>query len=91
MRALRVDDDLVDLEVSRHDPVAQTVRSQHVTLTPAGVRLLPVRLRYAWPSELDLMAELSGLRLRERWGGWDRSSFRPASRGHVSVYGQAPR
>lgn len=89
MRALHVDDDFVDLEVSTHDPVSQTVRSKHVTLTADGLRLLPVRIRYAWPSELDLMGEMAGLKLRDRWGGRDRSSFRAASRAHVSVYGRA--
>ena len=42
--------------------------------------------RYVWPSELDLMARLAGLRLRERWGGWDRSQFTAGSGKHVSVY-----
>jgi SAM-dependent methyltransferase len=42
--------------------------------------------RYVWPSELDLMARLAGLRLRERWGGWGREPFSGASRQHVSVW-----
>ena len=42
--------------------------------------------RYAWPAELDLMAELAGLRLRERWAGWDRSPFMGESDEHVSVW-----
>ena len=37
--------------------------------------MYPVELRYIWPSELDLMAERAGLRLRERWGGWKREPF----------------
>jgi hypothetical protein len=45
-----------------------------------------VVLRYAWPSELDLMARLAGLRLRERWGGWNREPFDDDSAKHVSVY-----
>ncbi len=89
VRALRMDDNFVDLDVSRHDPTAQTVMSHHVTLTADGVRLLTVAIRYAWPSELDLMGELAGLKLRDRWGGWDPSSFRVANRAHVSVYGRA--
>lgn len=40
---------------------------------------------YAWPSELDLMARIAGLRLRERWGGWRREPFTSESRSHVSV------
>jgi hypothetical protein len=42
--------------------------------------------RYVWPSELDLMARIAGLRLRERWGDWDRTPFSAASRKHVSVW-----
>lgn len=46
----------------------------------------PVRLRYAWPSELDLMAQLAGLRLRDRWSSWERSPFTSESSMHISVY-----
>jgi hypothetical protein len=49
--------------------------------------LAPVRLRYAFPSELDLMARLAGLELQERWGGWNGEPFTNSSTGHVSVYG----
>ena len=55
-------------------------------ITERGVRLYPVEVRYAWPSELDLMARLAGLRLRERWGGWGRETFDASSGAHVSVY-----
>jgi hypothetical protein len=48
--------------------------------------MIPVALRYCWPSELDLMAALAGLRLRERYADWSRAPFGPDSRGHVSVY-----
>jgi hypothetical protein len=48
--------------------------------------MTPVVLRYAWPSELDLMARLAGLRLEARWGGWDRRPFDASSTSHVSVY-----
>lgn len=53
-----------------------------------GVRLYPVVARYAWPSELDLMARIAGLRLKERWAGWNREPFNSASSRHVSVYGR---
>lgn len=76
----------VHLEASVHDPVAQRVRSHHVVLTEHGAKLYPVEIRYAWPSELDLMARLAGLRLRERWGGWSREPFGAASGSHVSIY-----
>ena len=48
-----------------------------------------VKLRYAWPPELDLMARLAGLRLRERWGSWARATFTADSGKHISVYGSA--
>jgi SAM-dependent methyltransferase len=83
------DSDVVALGVSVHDPVGQRVTSQHVLLSHEGVRLYPVQVRYAWPSELDLMARLAGLRLRERWAGWNREPFSAASASHVSVYGRA--
>jgi SAM-dependent methyltransferase len=87
VRALRVTSEFVDLEASTHDAATQTVTSQHVVFTEEGLRLQPVHLRYAWPSELDLMARLAGLALRQRWAGWDRSAFVSSSGAHVSVYG----
>ena len=74
------------MEASRHDSVNQRVNSQHVALSGAGARLWPVKLRYAWPSELDLMARIAGLRLRNRFGGWRREPFEASSAKHVSVY-----
>jgi SAM-dependent methyltransferase len=81
--------DHVMLDVSRHDAAAQIVDSQHVMIRSEGTRLVPVHIRYAWPSELDLMARLAGLELRHRWAGWRREEFTAASGGHVSVYGRA--
>ena len=89
--ATSVGTDAVTFETSIHDPVAQRVHSQHVVFTEQGVRLYPVEVRYAWPSELDLMARLAGLRLRERWGGWSREAFGASSGTHVSVYERAGR
>ncbi len=80
--------DEVRLDVGQHDPVTQRLDESHVTLSRAGIHLNPVSTRYAWPSELDLMARLAGLRLKERWGGWNREPFRPASDNLVSVYGR---
>jgi hypothetical protein len=74
------------LDVSQHDVATQTVFAQHILLTEEGTRLFPVRIRYAWPSELDLMARLAGLRLRVRYGDWSRTPFTSASGSHVSVY-----
>ena len=46
-------------------------------------------MRYAWPSELDLMAQLAGMKLQERWGSFQRDPFTGASGNHVSVYVKA--
>ena len=81
-----VETDRVSIDLSRHDAVAQTVASSHVHISEQGVRLYPVKLRYAWPSELDLMARLAGMRLRSRWGDWRGSPFTASSASHVSVY-----
>ncbi|MBG7603525.1 MAG: class I SAM-dependent methyltransferase [Actinobacteria bacterium] len=81
--------DEVRLDVGRHDPVAQLLDESHVSLTNAGVRVTPIVARYAWPSELDLMARIAGLQLQERWAGWNNEPFTSASERHVSVYGKS--
>ena len=78
----------VRLDVGRHDPVTQMLDESHVVLSPEGVRLFPIVCRYAWPSELDLMARIAGLRLHGRWAGWDGEPFNATSARHVSVYGR---
>jgi len=78
--------DEVRLDVGRHDPVTQRLDESHVHLSRQGVRLYPIVTRYAWPSELDLMARIAGLRLKDRWAGWKREPFTSTSRSHVSVY-----
>lgn len=83
-----IDIDQVRLDVGRHDPVRQLLDESHVLLTREGVRLNPIVARYAWPSELDLMARIAGLRLKERWAGWNREPFNSSSSLHVSVYGR---
>ncbi len=87
VRAVSVSESLVQLDVSQHDPVNQQVISQHVQLTGEGNRLYPVKLRYAWPSELDLMAKIANLRLRHRWSSWSQGQFTRDSIKHISVYG----
>ena len=86
VHTLAVTEDSASMELSRHDTVEQRVTTQIVTFDPGGMRMQPVALRYAWPAELDLMAGQAGLRLRDRYGSWDRRPFDSASRGHVSVY-----
>lgn len=87
VRTIRLTDQMVSLEASQVDPVAQRVTTRHVLLSEDGTRLFPVRLRYAWPSELDLMAQIAGLSLRHRWGSWAREAFTKDSQKHISVYG----
>jgi SAM-dependent methyltransferase len=86
--AINVDLDEVQLEATKYDPMAQRSSTQHVFVSPSGVELIPVVIRFAWPAELDLMARVAGLRLHERWGGWDRQPFTADSGHHVSVYGR---
>ncbi|HVB44189.1 MAG TPA: class I SAM-dependent methyltransferase [Streptosporangiaceae bacterium] len=77
----------VTFDVGRHDPVTQLLYETHVNLRHGeAARLFPIVARYAWPSELDLMARIAGLRLAERWGGWEREPFTAVSDRHVSVY-----
>ena len=83
-----VEVDKVVLDVGRYDPVTQLLDECHVSLAPDGIRLSPIVTRFAWPSEMDLMARLAGLRLHARWGGWQREPFTAQSRRHVSVYGR---
>ena len=90
VRGMRVTKDSTCFEVVAHDPVAQTMDYQRIVITSDGqTELRPLAGRYAWPSELDLMARLAGLRLRDRWGWWDRRPFTAESKSHVSVYAKA--
>jgi SAM-dependent methyltransferase len=68
------------------DLVAQQAVSHHFGADGSRVREFRTPFRYVWPSELDLMAKLAGLALRDRWAGWDRSSFTGESTSHVSVW-----
>ena len=80
--------DSARFEIAIHDRVAQTVEFQRIVISEDGIRMTPHFMRYAWPSELDLMAQLAGLKRRERWAWWDRSPFTADSKSHVTVYGQ---
>ncbi|GAP06447.1 methylase related with ubiquinone/menaquinone biosynthesis [Anaerolinea thermolimosa] len=83
-----VEVDGVRLDVARFDPVTQLLEESHITFGPAGVRLNPIVTRLVWPSELDLMARIAGLRLKERWASWRREPFTANSRNCISVYGR---
>lgn len=89
VNAEHVGKDRVLIDVARYDPVSQHFERNHVELSNAGVRMGPIVLRLAGPSELDLMARIAGLRLADRWGGWRHEPFTAASGKHVSVYVKA--
>ncbi|HUH08021.1 MAG TPA: class I SAM-dependent methyltransferase [Egibacteraceae bacterium] len=69
-----------------YDVAAQGLTSHQFEIVDARVERLSVPFRYAWPSELDLMAQIAGMTLRERWGGWQQEPFTSESRTHVSVF-----
>jgi SAM-dependent methyltransferase len=76
----------VVLEATRYDRNAQTLDAQLIVISTSGTRLIPLQLRYCYPTELDLMAELAGMRLRERHASWARAPFTQTSMNHVSIY-----
>ena len=78
--------DHVVLDAMRHDPVAQTIEGHHILVAESAVRLFPLRLRYCWPTELDAMALVAGLRLSARYGDYDLVPFDASCGHHVSVY-----
>ena len=69
-----------------YDVANQGLTSHRFEIVDGRVERLSVPFRYAWPSEYDLMAELAGMHLRERWAGWKREPFTSESRKHVSVW-----
>jgi SAM-dependent methyltransferase len=68
------------------DHATQRYNGHYVEFTDGTGDYWTIPFRYVWPSELDLMAQLAGLRLRERWAGWSREPFTTDSRSHVSVW-----
>jgi hypothetical protein len=88
VEAESIEVDQVRLDLLRHDPVNQMLSESHVTLSRAGIRLNPVMQRYSWPAELDLMARIAGLRLKERWADWDRRPRTADTPNVISVYGR---
>jgi SAM-dependent methyltransferase len=68
------------------DLVAQQATSHHFVARGSDMREVTTPFRFVWPSELDLMARLAGLSLRDRWAGWDRAPFTGESTSHVSVW-----
>lgn len=69
-----------------YDVAAQGLISHHLRIVDGKLDRLSIPFRYVWPAELDLMARLAGLGLRDRWAGWEREPFTSESEGHVSVW-----
>ena len=72
--------------LDEYDVATQGLISHHFTFLDGRITRWSVPFRYAWPAELDLMAQLAGMGLRERWSGWKREPFTSDSREHVSVW-----
>lgn len=86
VQVLEIGEDVMYVEYTMHDPVEQRVRTHLVAFSDGRAQLGPMTLRYAWPTELDLMARLAGLRLEHRYGDWDRRAYGNGCTKHVSVY-----
>jgi SAM-dependent methyltransferase len=72
--------------VDEYDVVDQIDVSRHWWVVEGELRTFTSPHRYVWPAELDLMARLAGMVLRERWGGWQREPFTADCRSHISVW-----
>jgi hypothetical protein len=83
----RADPDALSFYV--YDVVEQRLSGRHYRFDGSAVEAAPIEMRYAWPAELDLMARLAGMRLRDRWADWRQRPFTALSPAHVSVYEKA--
>jgi SAM-dependent methyltransferase len=72
--------------IDEYDVATQGLVSHHFEGAGGQLERSSIPFRYVWPAELDLMAQLAGMSLRERWGGWNREPFTSESRKHVSVW-----
>jgi SAM-dependent methyltransferase len=72
--------------LDEYDVARQGLTSHHFAIVDGRLDRFSVPFRYAWPAELDLMAQLAGMRLRDRWSGWKREPFTSESRKHVSIW-----
>jgi SAM-dependent methyltransferase len=84
-RVFAMDEDHIGIETF-DDPVGQISWSHHWMSVDGKLLRHSAPYRYVWPSELDLMARLAGLRLRDRWSGWGREPFTSGSVDQVVVY-----
>ena len=78
------------LGFDEYDIAAQGVISHHYWVDNGEFETFSAPFRYAWPAELDLMARLAGMTLRERWSDWNREPFTSDSTSHISVWQKSP-
>ncbi|RRH90015.1 class I SAM-dependent methyltransferase [Mesorhizobium tamadayense] len=76
----------VHIAACRYDPVTQVLDLSHIDIGNDTVRMVPLRLRLAYPPEFDLMARCAGLELDQRYGGWKREPFDARTWRHISIY-----
>jgi SAM-dependent methyltransferase len=86
LRIVSISDQRVVLEAAELDPVEQFMRTTKLFCGPDGLQAFPANHRYAWPAELDLMAQLAGMQRENRWQDWHRRPYTATSRHHVTVY-----
>lgn len=78
------------LGFEEYDVATQIAYSHHYWMLEGKIDTFSAPFRYVWPSELDLMARIAGMTLRERWSGWNREPFTSDSRSHISVWEKVP-
>jgi SAM-dependent methyltransferase len=72
--------------IDEFEVATQGLTSHHITIVDGNLERVSIPFRYVWPAELDLMAQMAGMTLRERWRGWKHEPFTSESRKHVSVW-----
>ncbi|WP_229898249.1 class I SAM-dependent DNA methyltransferase [Streptomyces finlayi] len=93
LRLLAPGQEAVPMEISatrwafdRYEVATQSMSSNYIEVEGGRGSYRSIPFRYVWPAELDLMAQLAGLRLRDRWEGWRGERFDDCSGRHVSVW-----
>jgi SAM-dependent methyltransferase len=88
IRAVQVGNHEAKIDISILQSEKQIISSQHTFIGEHGTRFYPVKIRYVWPAEMDLMGRISHLHLKERWSDWKKSPFTDESTKHISIYEQ---
>jgi hypothetical protein len=86
LESIDTDDFTIRMNIAHVDLCSQTVRSNRATMAASWTQRCAVRLRFVWPSELDLLARIAGLRLQQRWTDWNHGRDFARSRRFISVY-----